>query len=184
MKMEPWKTDNPLPVDIKDPADKKTFLHIIQKAEGYALEGWSVIAKPQKVFLSSLLTEERLQEVLVHEVVHLLLSTDEEKALGNHKMLLREEVLCDAMAEVYIKKRKLGVKRLREIAQIMKESLTLTVKVDYAWVRRKLKQLYTKAELERYFESNVFPKANSELQSKPVPTTPSPKPTLSTETSQ
>eukprot|EP00495_Collosphaeridae_sp_1-RS-2012_P009394 TRINITY_DN9537_c0_g1_i1.p1 TRINITY_DN9537_c0_g1~~TRINITY_DN9537_c0_g1_i1.p1 ORF type:complete len:97 (-),score=16.04 TRINITY_DN9537_c0_g1_i1:79-369(-) len=72
-------------------------------------------------------------------------------------MLLREEVLCDIIAEVYVKKRKLGVRRLREIAKIMKDCLELKVDVDYRWVRNKLKQLYNKAELKRYFKPDIFP---------------------------
>lgn len=156
MKMEPWKTDDPLPEDIKDPADKKTFLKIIQKSETFALEGWSHIAHPQKIFMSSLLSQKELKEVLVHEVVHLLLATDEETALNNHKVLLREEVLCDAIAEVYVKKRKLGVKRLRAIAKKMKDCLTLDVDVDYLWVRKKIMQLYSTDELKRYFKPDFF----------------------------
>jgi len=156
MQIEPWKTEDPLPQDIKDPADKKTFLKIIQKSDGFALEGWSVIANPQKIFLSSLLSKEQLQEVLVHEVVHLLLATDEETALSNHKILLREEVLCEAIVEVYAKRRKLGVKRLKEIARNMKDCLTFDVDVDYRWVQKKIIQLYSTDELKRYFTPDLL----------------------------
>jgi len=156
-KLEPWKSDKPLPEDVKTPADRKKFVEVIQKGDGYALEGWSVIAEPQKVFMNSLLTKERLEEVLVHELVHLLLKTDEELALSNHRVLLREEVLCDTAAEAYIKPKKVDKNRLIGISDYMRRCLEVKgVRTDYKWVKAKLCEIYTDAERARLFTEDFF----------------------------